>query len=239
MKQFIILSLISFILSNVTAQTAASIIDQYFEATGGKTLWAKVHSIKSKGHYVMGPGALAPVSQFISKENNYSDFTWNGMTSKNARKGNTGWSYSPFGGKRIADPMTPDIIRMHKLLEDPQGLIYDYSTKGFVVEYLGVEDFDGTDVHKIRLITNDGDMVYYYFDKESHYLLKIYMRIKLSDKEEKVTTNFSDFKKTNFGIILPFANNWVTDTGEEGGLTQFNEREVNTTIDPAILEMPK
>lgn len=221
------------------AQTADDIIHQYYEATGGKALWAKLNSIKSTGYYVMGPGAHAPVNQYQSNEQGYSDFSWNGMTSKSARKGNTGWSYNPFGGKRMADPMTQDQIKISKLNSDVQGLIYDYAAKGHQVEYLGTEDFDGTDVHKIRLTTKEGDLVYYYFDVESHYLLKVYMRIKLSDKEQKITTNFSDFKKTKFGIILPFASNWVTDEGEEGGLTQFTEIDINASVDPALLEMPK
>ncbi len=221
------------------AQTADEIIHQYFEATGGKALWAKLHSIKYTGYYVMGPGVHAPVNQYQSKEQVYSDFSWNGMTSKTARNGNTGWSYSPFGGKRMADPMTKDQIKMSRMSSDVQGLFYDYAAKGHQLEYLGTEDFEGTDVHKIRLSTKEGDLVYYYFDLESHYLLKVYARIKLSDKEEKVTTNFSDFKKTKFGIILPFASNWVTDEGEEGGLTQNTDIEVNTSIDPSLLDMPK
>lgn len=221
------------------AQTADDIINKYYESTGGRALWAKVTSIKSKGHYVMGPGALAPFEEFTSQASSFSSFTWNGMSSKSARKGDAGWSYNPFGGKRVADPMTPDQIRESKLMAEPQGLIYDYAAKGFTAEYLGIEDFDGTDVHKIRLISKQGDMIYYYFDKESGYLLKIYMRIKLSDKEEKSTIHFSDFKKTTFGIILPFARNWANENGEEGGLVQWKEVDVNANIDAALLEMPK
>lgn len=221
------------------AQTADEIINKYFESTGGRALWTKVQSIKSKGHYVMGPGALAPYEEYTSTAQSFSSFTWNGMTSKSARKGEAGWSYSPFGGKRVADPMTPDQVRESKLMADPQGLIFDYATKGFSAEYLGIEDFDGTDVHKVRLISKQGDMIYYYFDKESGYLLKVYMRIKLSDKEEKSTIHFSDFKKTSFGIILPFARNWANENGEEGGLVQWKDIEVNTSIDLSLLEMPK
>ena len=239
MKFFMLNFLMMFYLMVSNAQSADDIINQYIEATGGKALWGKVQSIKHAGHYVMGPGALAPVTNFQSKENSYSEFTWNGMTSKSARKNNEGWGYNPFGGKRIADPMTKDQIRTDKLMSDVQGLFFDYASKGYNAEYLGTDDFDGTDVHKIRLTTKEGDMIYYYFDKESHYLLKVYMRIKLSDKEQKITTNFSDFKKTKFGIILPFASNWVTDEGEEGGLTQLTEVEVNTPVDAAKLEMPK
>ncbi|MBP7477575.1 MAG: hypothetical protein KA797_03555 [Chitinophagales bacterium] len=236
-KTAIIIGLL-FKLMNASSQNADEIISKYYEATGGKVLWSKVQSLKYEGHYVMGPGAFAPVNQYIANEISYSDFSWNGMTSKSARNGDKGWSFTPWSGKRIADPMTKDNIHGSKLMSDPQGLLFNYAQKGHFVEYLGTDDFDGTEVHKIKLTTKEGDFVYYYFDIETFYLLKIYAKIKLSDKEQKINTNYSDFKKNEFGIILPYANNWVNEQGDEGGLTQFKKIEVNVKIDDKLLETP-
>src|SRR5580692_10967780 len=99
-------------------QTADEIINKHYEATGGRDKWAKVYSIEYTGNYVMGPGMLAPVREvIISKpfKGMYSNFTWQGMTSKSAMRGDSGWSYNPFGGKRETDPLSPNDIRSKDL----------------------------------------------------------------------------------------------------------------------------
>ena len=225
------------------AQTADDIINKHFEATGGREKWARVYDMRMSGIYVMGPGMEAPVNDInISKpfKGTYSDFTWQGMTAKNAMRGDSGWRYEPFSGKRDADPMSPNEIRTTKLGDDPQGLLFNYKEKGYTVEYLGTDDMDGSDVYKLRLTTKDGDMVYYYIDVETNYILKQVTRIKLKDKEEKGATTYSDFRKTDYGVVVPFAHQGVDDDGkEQGGPVNFTKVEVNVNIDPSLFDKPK
>jgi hypothetical protein len=241
-KHFSIL-LFSLLTAQIFAQTADDIINKHFEVTGGKDKWAKVYSVHRTGVFVIGPGMEAPVSGVILSKpfkGGYSDFTWQGMTAKNAMRGDSGWNYQPFSGKRDADPMSPNEIRSGKLSNDPQGLLFNYKEKGYTVEYLGTDDMDGTDVYKIRLTTKEGDMVYYYIDVETSYVLKEVTRIKLKDKEEKSATIFSDFRKTDFGVILPFSQQAVDDDGNpQGGPTNFSKIEINTVVDASVFDKPK
>ena len=92
----------------VFAQTADDIINKSIAATGGAEKWSKVVSMKYEGNYVMGPGMLAPITeiQFTKPATAYySDFTWQGMTSKTVMQADSGWTYNPFGGKRETDPI--------------------------------------------------------------------------------------------------------------------------------------
>jgi hypothetical protein len=241
-KPFYLL-LFSLLTAQIFAQTADDIINKHFEVTGGKDKWAKVYSVHRTGVFVIGPGMEAPVSSVtLSKpfKGNYSDFTWQGMTAKNAMRADSGWNYQPFSGKRDADPMSPNEIRSGKLSNDPQGLLFNYKEKGYTVEYLGTDDMDGTDVYKIRLTTKEGDMVYYYIDVETSYVLKEVTRIKLKDKEEKSAIIFSDFRKTDFGVILPFSQQGVDDDGNpQGGPTNFSKIEINTAVDASVFDKPK
>jgi hypothetical protein len=242
MKKLLVLAmLLSGILAQ--AQTADDIINKHYEATGGRDKWARVTALRCTGNYVMGPGMLAPVVRIeMSKPfvGLYSDFTWQGMTGKTVMRGDSGWTYQPFGGKRETDPMSPNDVRDSKTDSDPQDLLFNYKEKGYSVDYLGTEDMDGSDVHKLRLTTKEGDMLYYYIDAETYYILKIAKRVRLKDKEQKSFTTFSDFRRTDFGIVLPHAAQQVDENGaEQGGPITFAKIEVNPTIDPVIFDKAK
>jgi len=238
-----LLLLFFFAYSMVSAQTADDIINKHFQATGGRDKWARVYSIQYSGNYVMGPGMLAPVKSLVSSKPTkieYSEFSWQGMTTKTVMTADSGWTYNPFSGKRETDPLSPDDIRRMNLSADPQGLLFNYKEKGYTVDYLGMDDMDGTDVYKLRLTTKSGDMVYYYIDAETYFILKMEERIKLKDKEEKGYTTYSDFKKTDFGVIVPFSHQQVDDQGnEQGGPVNFTKVEVNANMDASMLDKPK
>ena len=192
---------------------------------------------------ILGPGMLAPVTETqVLKpfKGALTEFSWQGMTSKRAMRADSGWTYNPFSGKRDADPMSPNDIRGEKLSSDPQSLLLNYKEKGYTVEYLGTDDMDGTDVFKIRLSNQDGDMVYYYIDAQTYYILKEIHRVKLKDKEEKQYITFSDFKKTDFGVIVPFSVQNVDENGnEQGGPINFSKVEINSSVDAASFDKPK
>ncbi len=225
------------------AQSADDIVNKYIAATGGADKWSKVVSLKFTGTYQMGPGMLAPVNALFTTKpfkGSYSDFSWQSMTTKTAIRADSGWNYNPFGGKRETDPVSPDEIRSDKLGSDPQGLLFNYKQKGYTLEYLGTDDMDGTDVLKLRLTTQTGDMVYYYLDAETYYILKEVQRVKLKDKEQKSYVLYSDFKKNDFGLVLPFCHQRVDENGnEQGGPVNFSQIEVNTVIDAKQFDKPK
>lgn len=240
-KILLLLSVV--IVTKCFSQTADDIVNKYIAATGGADKWSKVVSMKYTGTYQLGPGMQAPLTGvYVSKpfRGSYSDFSWQGMTSKTAIRADSGWSYNPFGGKRETDPVAPDDIRADKLGSDPQGLLFNYKQKGYTVEYLGTDDMDGTDVLKLRLNVPNGDMVYYYLDAETYYILKEVQRVKLKDKEQKSYFIYSDFRKNDYGLVLAFCTQRVDENGnEQGGPVNYSKIEVNGSIDGKMFDKPK
>lgn len=242
MRRSIVLAmLISAVMAH--AQTADDIINKHYEATGGREKWSHVTAMKMTGNYVMGPAMLAPVTRVVSIKTApslYSDFTWQGMTAKTVVHGDSGSRYEPFGGKRETDPLSPNELRDEKLSVDPRELLFSYKEKGYTVEYLGTDDMDGSDVYKLRLTTTDGDMIYYYIDADTYYILQITKRIRFKDKEEKSSTTYSDFRKTDFGVTVPFSNQQVDENGaEQGGPVTYTKVEVNPAVEPSLFETIK
>ena len=49
---------------------------------------------------------------------------------------------------------------------DFTGVLVDYKAKGYTLDYLGTEDVDGTDAHKLRVTRPNGDVSYVYLDPD-------------------------------------------------------------------------
>src|SRR5437773_972316 len=54
---------------------------------------------------------------------------------------------------------------------DFAGILVDYQAKGYALDYLGTEDVDGTEAHKLRVTRPNGDITYVYLDPD--YFLEV------------------------------------------------------------------
>jgi hypothetical protein len=66
---------------------------------------------------------------------------------------------------------------------------------------------------------------------------KVIQKSEMMGQPVEVTTTFSDFKKTDFGLVLPHTRN--VDFGMFQLAQTVNKVEVNKEIDPSIFQMPK
>lgn len=231
-KVFFLLAVI-FLASAMQAQTVDEIVDKHLEAIGGKDLLSKIQNVVMKGSTQIAPGQEAPVSITVVQGKALRfELTIQGMTMVNAVNGDKGWKIMPFQGKKDPEPMTPEEIVQSKDQLDVTGDLYNYKTKGNQVEFLGTEDMEGTEVYKLKVTKPDGNMIYHYIDTESYLDLKQSQKIKVEEKEMDVEQTFSNYKKTDFGVTLPFA------MGGMMGEMKWNTIEINTKIDNSIFAMP-
>ncbi len=231
-KAFLLVSVV-FFASLMQAQTADEIVDKHLEAIGGKELLSKIQNVVMKGSTQVAPGQEAPVSITIVQGKALRfELTIQGMTMVNAVNGDKGWKIMPFQGKKDPEPMTPDEILQSKDQLDATGDLYNYKSKGNQVELVGTEDMEGTEVYKLKVTKPDGNMIYHYIDTESYLDLKQSQKIKVNEKEMDVEQTFSNYKKTDFGVTLPFA------MGGMMGEMKWNTIEINTKVDNSIFNMP-
>jgi len=72
---------------------------------------------------------------------------------------------------------------------------------------------------------------------ENPTVKKVTVKGELMGSAIDVTTSFSDYKKTDFGMVLPYSQ--VLDIGSYTLPSTITKVEANKAIDPAIFEIPK
>jgi outer membrane lipoprotein-sorting protein len=101
---------------------------------------------------------------------------------------------------------------------------------------LGKENINGTDAFKLKLLTKDGIEFTYLVDPATYYILRSTVRLK--NGEHLKTTSFSDYRKTDEGLVMPFAAEFTTGNSNLMYLI-VNKVEINKDIDPEVFKMPK
>jgi hypothetical protein len=77
----------------------------------------------------------------------------------------------------------------------------------------------------------------FYIDVTSYYILKVVSKLLANGQETETIITFSDYRKTDFGNVMPFEQQVVL---PQLTLNIINKKiEMNKEIDPKIFEMPK
>ena len=69
----------------------------------------------------------------------------------------SGWVFMPFQGQTTPDAMTPDAIKEQLDQLDLESTLCNFKEKGHSVEYLGMDDVEGTECFKLKTITKSGN----------------------------------------------------------------------------------
>src|SRR5262245_52848604 len=152
---------------NAFALTAEELVAKNLEARGGEAKLKAIKSMHTVGKVRAGGGLDAKTESWaIAPDKFRTEFTMQGMTAIQAWDGASAWSVRPFGGRREPQRITPDDAKDLIERADVAGPLVDHAAKGNRIEYLGTEDIDGTDAHKLRVTLKNGDTQYVYLDPD-------------------------------------------------------------------------
>jgi len=175
----------------------------------------------------------AEIQSTIVRVNNKAmkaDWSMNGSTGYTIFTTTEGWSYNPFGGTSKAEAMTPEMVKAGQEDLCIAGPLMDYTTKGNKIEYLGKDDVEGTECHKLKLTTTVGTTYTMYFDATSFYKIRDVVKVNINGKEVENTTNYSNFKKLPEGIVYPMA------LGTAYGEITLSSIDINKPVDDKIFK---
>jgi len=231
----------------IEAQTAEEIVDTYIENIGGADAWSKIKSIQITGigrqqgvDYPFVATMMKDGRTVINVDLQGSSFIVEAFDGENAwamnfqtQKAEASDSESSLNYKNESQDVMPDAFA-------------NYKEKGYQVELIGKETWEGTDVFKIKLIKKpvlvDGkeeeNVAIYFFDTENFVPLASEAVVMTGPaKGATQQTVMSDYQEVN-GLYLPF-----TTIEKFNGQVQlemlYKKVEFNNEIDESIFVMPK
>ena len=227
-----LLALAAITTSVLNAQTVDEIIGKYADALGGKEKLSQVKSIYSENSVEVMGNSVPQKEYLLVGKGLKREVEFNGSNIIECYTDKSGWTINPMMGGTDAQALPDALYKSNKPQIYLGGALIDYAAKGYKAELQGK---DGGNF-KIK-ISGDGSETYYFIDPTTYYLAKTVMKSEVMGQATEITTTYSDYKKTDFGVVLPYAKN--IDMGMFQLAQKVNKVEVNKEIDPKIFEMPK
>jgi len=227
------LLLVAFGLSSfiTKAQTADEIIDKYLIAIGGKEKWRQVKSMIIEGQIEVQGVEIPFTKTAIRNVGVRVDAEFQGQKIIDITTPKAGWSQNPLAGKTTLQPLSEEELK-DKLDElEIQDEFVDYKERGSTVEYLGKDEEDGNEYHKIKLTTKNEKETTYFFDLKTNLIYKEESVTKQQGQEMKVISKNLNYQTTDFGIKIPFKS----DMGMM--VNVLKKVTINPTIDESIFQV--
>ncbi len=219
--------------------TLEDVLAGYYEAIGGLEAWGSVSSARMVGSMRAPNGFEAPFTlMFKVPGKSRLEFTFEGLTGVQAVDGDAAWQIMPFMGKPDPETMPRDQARLMIEQADFDGPLVNWKEDGNTLEYLGVEDVEDTDVHKVKVTLASGDVRHYFLDAESFLPLRSLAQTRVQGQEIAVETTFDDYKEIG-GLVLPHTIE-VRQVGAPDRAQVFTiaETELNVELDDGQFRMP-
>jgi hypothetical protein len=233
-KTFLLYTALAIFTLPIFSQTADEIIDKHLEALGGKEKLLQLNTIIMEGNLSV-QGTEIPIKIFQSHNKGLRvEISAMGMTGYIINTPTEGWQYLPFQGQANPEAIPAEAVKEAADQLDLQGSLINYKEKGHQVEYLGKEDFEGTECFKLKVMYKGGAEATMFLDPKTYYLLKQITKTKATGQEIEQTQTFSNYTKLAEGYVFPFAQ-----TGFGPGEISFSKIEVNKPVDESLFKPSK
>ena len=221
------------------APTLDELVSKNIEAKGGADALRALRSLTLTGKMLVQQGQIQ--LRYVQTKKRpgevRTEATLQGMTQVDAYDGKEGWKISPFQGRKDPERMSADDVK--SLMEDAEigGPLVDWKAKQSTVDYLGIEDVDGTLAHKLKVVRKNGDVNFVYLDPDHFLEIRILTQRIKHGAQVEVETDLGDYEKIN-GVFIPFS----IETGRKGDPDKqkivIDKAEGNVPVDDAIFRFP-
>jgi hypothetical protein len=191
--------------------TAADIIAKNLAARGGDAALAALQSVRFEGKLVFPGGFELTYNETRSGGSARIEAALQGLALVQAWDGKTGWRINPFEGRKDAEAMSDDEARSLADAATVAGVLLSAPGDGSQISYLGREDFDGTDCHKLKVTQKDGDEFVYLIDPDSMLEVKVIETRRIRGAVQVNESELGDYEAVG-GVMFPMS----IETGPQG-----------------------
>lgn len=246
-KTLICMAILSFTTTTISAQTVEEIIDTYIENIGGQEAWSKINSMTATGIGKQGGTDYPFIATYMKDGRTHINIDIQGQKfTVEAFDGETEWATNFQTQKAEAATSESSLNYKRNAKDYIPDAFYNYKEKGYKVELLGKETFEGTDCFKIKLTKSPAivngkevdNVEMYYFDTENFVPIASEATI-LSGQAKGATQQilFSDYQEVD-GLYIAFSQ--INKFNGQVGLEMVIETvKFNTEVDESIFKMPK
>jgi hypothetical protein len=228
--------------SNASALTVDELVSKNIEARGGIDAIRAIQSIKASGRMNFSGGDFSVDLGFVAMNERdakvRSEATIQGLTQITAYDGKEAWTINPFQGRRDPERMSAEDAKSLEVQADIDGPLVDWRQKGHQVEYLGTEDMDGTEAHKLKVTLKNGDIQYRYLDPDYFLEILVVNQTRRRGVESEFETEMGNYEKVG-GVYMPFAMESGPKGGRRGQKITIEKAEVNVDIDDSQFAFPQ
>ena len=234
----ILFALLSFAVVTAQAQTADAVIDKYTANMGGLDAFNKITSAKMTGTFSSQGSDFPLTTQIFNGKGMRTDVDVMGSTVTNCYFNGKGWKINRFAGAPTATEVIGNELSDFKAQSSLANQLMDYKARGHQVEMQGEENVDGVKAFKIKLTNkDDGKTTTYFLTIANYTLIKSVSSRAIQGQDVEVETYYSDIKE--FGGVKFFMSRSLKIEGQEFQAINFDNIELNVTIDEKIFDMPK
>lgn len=219
------------------AVTAEELIAKNLAARGGDI--HAVQTLRLEGKISFNNGNFkADYVQLHKRPDSFrSEVSLQGMTAVESYDGHEGWRIQPFFGRKDPERMTADDVK--ELQDDAPigGPLPDWKARGSKIAYLGTEDIDGTEAHKLKITLANGDEQVVYLDPDHFLEIRIESKRTVRGVEEETVADFSDYEKVA-GVYFPLEISSGRKGAAQRSQITFEKAEANVPLDDSIFHFP-
>lgn len=222
------------------AQTASvnadDVIAKHLEAIGGKEKLQGISSVRMESTLEVMGNEAPNTTTIVNGKGYRSESDFNGQKIIQVYTDKGGWMVNPMAGATDPQAIPEEQAKAAK------GQIYavpllDYAARGGKAEYLGQEKVGEVNAYKIKITDADGTATTFYFDPSTYYIIQAVRSSEMMGQQVDVTVTNSDFKKTDYGWVVP--QTIAMDMGGQFSMTlKLKDIAINQEVDPKIFDMP-
>ncbi len=220
------------------ALTVDELLAKNLQARGGADKVAAIKTLKMQGKLVFGGQFELALTQYQkAPESVRSEASIQGLTAVQAWDGKEAWQISPFQGRKDPEKMSADDAK--SLSDDAPiaGALIGARERGAKIDYLGTEDVDGTEAHKLRVTLKNGDVEYVYLDPDHFLEIRTVAQRSVRGTRVESVTDYGDYEEVA-GVFFPFSS--ATESKADGSRSQttIDHAEANVALDDSEFAFP-